>query len=172
MVSSACRKPLTRDRIYEQLGPQPPLVFTLSVGPVGPGAPCGSNVDLWDDEKVALRARWARLACVDGTNVVQLSPEGEKWSQGWRREGSGDHVLWLVPAGDFVADGDPEIYPSSSDSADVIAHGRWRLTSDGEALQAAGWAAASARIDLRGAFVLSHGQWNLLHMGGNSYHIN
>jgi hypothetical protein len=170
-------RPLTLERVNEELGPDEDLVFVFATGPDNPQLACsqmGPAEDTIAQTATAVAVGWLDRRCENDHIQLRLSAQGRRRSAHWSR--SGDSPLrprtpederewtnWFVTAARFERIGAPEIQPTDEGSARrVVVRGRWVPNDEGLLLRRAGWSEIRAPAERDEDFVLRMGRWHMV----------
>jgi hypothetical protein len=172
-------RPLSLERVYEELGPDPDLVFVFATGVDNPRLPCTQvedpNDDSTDQTATAIAVGWLIRRCEHDHIQFRLTPEGRRLSSSWSISGDSltatrspedplEWTTWFVTAARFERTGTPEIQSTEAlGQKRVIVKGRWVTNSDGQALQRAGWQALRGPALREEVFELTNFRWHLIH---------
>jgi hypothetical protein len=171
-VFAVRHRPLTLERVREELGPDPDLVFEFATGPDNPQLTCeqmGSQRD--ERTATAVAAGWLVRRCEDDHVQLRLTAEGRRRSVHWLRSGDGpgftrqpeddrEWTDWFVTAAHFERTALPRT--ESTDARDrkrVVVPGRWMANDEGQILRRAGWAELQGPAERDEDFVLAWGRW-------------
>jgi hypothetical protein len=169
-------RPLSLERVNEELGPDPDLVFVFATGIDNPQLTCGQVEAPNDDSPVktatAIAVGWLIRRCENDHLQLRLTPEGRRLSSRWSRSGDNPTLArasedplkwttWFVTAARFERTGTPEIQSTKALGRKlVVVEGRWVTNSDGQALQRAGWQALRGPAVREEVFELTNFRWH------------
>jgi hypothetical protein len=168
-------RPLSLERVNEELGPDPDLVFVFATGIDDPQSRCGdveaANDDSTAQTATAIAVGWLVRRCEHDHIRLRLTPEGQRLSSRWATSGDRatatraavdpvEWTTWFVTAARFERLGPPEIQPTEVlRRKRVVIEGRWVTNGDGQALQAAGWEALRGPAVREETFELTNARW-------------